>query len=206
MRFHKLSLGQLGTNCYIVAKENEALIIDPGAEANRVIDYLKQNELNPIVILLTHGHFDHIGAVDVLRDHYKIPVLIHPTEKEWLMNPELNSSSGFPLGEVIMKQPDELIELGEAEYGQFKFEIIHTPGHSPGGVSFIFEHEETIISGDCLFNGGIGRSDLVGGDQAVLISSIRQLYKLPDHYRVLPGHGPDTTIGSEKKHNPFVRG
>lgn len=205
MKFHQLSLGHLGTNCYIVAKENAALIIDPGAEAERVIYFLKQYDLNPIAVMLTHGHFDHIGAIDQLRDYYQIPVSIHPAEQDWLNTPELNSSNNFPLGEIIMREPDELIELGVIEYGQFKFEVIHTPGHSPGGVSFIFEQEETIISGDCLFNGGIGRTDLVGGDQVTLITSIQELYQQPDHFKVLSGHGPITTIGKEKKSNPFVR-
>ena len=205
MQFYQLSLGQLGTNCYIVANKKQALIFDPGAEADRVINYLTEQDLAPIAILLTHGHFDHIAAVDQLREHYQIPVSIHAAEKEWLMSPNLNSSSYFPLGEVVLKPADHLIELGNSWFDGFDFNVIHTPGHSPGGVTFIFENEATIISGDCLFKGGIGRTDLVGGNQAELIDSILKLYNLPDHFKVLSGHGPMTTIGEEKVHNPFIR-
>lgn len=205
MEFHQLGLGQLQTNCYIVAHNNRALIFDPGEEADRVIYFLTQHNYTPIAILLTHGHFDHIGAVDQLRDYYQIPVSIHQLEANWLSDPHLNSSSIFPLGDVIIKPADQTIELGETEIEDFKFNVIHTPGHSPGGVSFIFDSEATIISGDCLFQSGIGRTDLVGGNQADLYDSIMKLYQLPDHYRVLSGHGPSTTIGYEKQTNPFIR-
>lgn len=182
------------------------MIIDPGAETARIKKFLTDNDLTPIAILLTHAHFDHIGAVDDIREHYRIPVYIHPTEKEWLMNPKLNGSSYFPLGEVKMKPADYLFELGHMSLGAFQFEVIHTPGHSPGGVTFIFEEQATIISGDCLFKEGMGRTDLVGGDQSTLFNSIRELYKLPKHFKVLPGHGPDTRIDYEKEHNPFIKG
>src|SRR5690625_5154056 len=107
-----MSLGELGTNCYLVSENNQALIIDPGAEANRISHYLKQKGLTPIAILLTHAHFDHIGAVDQLRDPYNIPVYLHSAEIDWLMTPELNSSNNFPLGEIKVKPADFMIELG----------------------------------------------------------------------------------------------
>jgi len=201
-----LSLGELGTNCYIVSKNKEALIIDPGGEANRINHYLNQENIRPIAILLTHAHFDHIGAVDQLREKYHTPVYLHSAEKDWLMDPKLNSSSYFPLGEIIVKPADHFFEIGKMSLGEFNFDVLHTPGHSPGGVSFVFNELTTVISGDCLFQGGIGRTDLVGGDQLTLIQSIKKLYQLPDKYSVLSGHGPETTIAYEKKYNPFVKG
>lgn len=206
MKFDSLALGQLSTNSYIISNDDQALIIDPGADADKIHHFLTTNHLIPIAILLTHAHFDHIGAVDDIRSHYHIPVYIHPDEQEWLMNPKLNSSSYFPLGEVKVKPADHLFKIGNMSLGDFQFEVIHTPGHSPGGVSFIFAEQRTIVSGDCLFREGIGRTDLIGGDQAALISSIHELYKLPNDYRVLSGHGPETTIGYEKIRNPFVKG
>lgn len=200
-----MSLGELGTNCYIVSKNKQALIVDPGGEANRVNHYLNQAKLTPVAILLTHAHFDHIGAVDALRDEHKIPVYVHPEEKDWLMDPKLNSSSYFPLGDMIIKPADFLFEIGSMSLAGIEFEVLHTPGHSPGGVSFVFADQATVISGDCLFQGGIGRSDLFGGDQAILYQSIKRLYQLPDHFDVLSGHGPKTNIGHEKNHNPFVQ-
>ncbi|WP_440895847.1 MBL fold metallo-hydrolase [Amphibacillus sp. Q70] len=206
MKFNCLPLGQLTTNCYIVSENNQALIIDPGAESERIVKFLTDNDLTPIAILLTHAHFDHIGAVDDIREYYHIPVYLHSLEKEWLMNPKLNSSIYFPLGDVKINSADHLFDMGDMSLGAFQFEVIHTPGHSPGGVTFIFAEQTTIISGDCLFREGMGRTDLVGGDQSILFNSIRELYKLPKHYKVLPGHGPDTTIGYEKDHNPFIKG
>lgn len=206
MKFTNFSLGQLQTNGYIISNNGQALLIDPGAEAVRIIQFLADHRLTPVAILLTHAHFDHIGAVDQLRSQYQIPVYVHPAEKEWLMNPKLNSSSYFPLGDVKIKPADATFDMGDMSIADFNFEVIHTPGHSPGGVTFVFEDQSTLISGDCLFRGGIGRTDLIGGDQRRLFKSIEKLYQFPDHFSVLPGHGPETTIGYEKKHNPFIKG
>lgn len=206
MQFTCLPLGQLQTNSYIISKNNEALIIDPGGDANRLIQYLTKHGLNPIAILLTHAHFDHIGAVDDIRAEYQIPVYVHQNEEEWLMDSKLNGSKVFPVGEIKLKPVDHTFDIGETILSGFKFEIIETPGHSPGGVTFVFKDHATLISGDCLFREGIGRTDLIGGDQETLVKSIQKLYQFPDHFKVYSGHGSETTIGYEKRHNPFVRG
>ncbi|SDB99313.1 Glyoxylase, beta-lactamase superfamily II [Pelagirhabdus alkalitolerans] len=206
MNVERMSLGQLGTNGYIIYQENSALIIDPGADEERIKYFVEQHQLNPKAILLTHAHFDHIGAVDAIRDKYNIPVYLHEDESDWLEDPKLNSSVLFPLGDITARRADYGLSEGIMEIDGFKFEVRHTPGHSPGGVIFVFDEEDFVIAGDSLFNGGIGRTDLPGGDYQVLQSSIKnQLYTLPDHFQVLPGHGDVTTIEKEKRSNPFVR-
>jgi hydroxyacylglutathione hydrolase len=205
MNIKQFSLGPLGTNCYIVYQENKAIIIDPGGEANQVIQWLSLEKIEPIAILLTHAHFDHIGAVDDLRQHYDIKVYMHREEASWLMDPSLNRSKFFIGAEIKTDPPDYLLENGEFSLGPFDLEVIYTPGHSPGSISFLVKEENIIFSGDVLFNRGIGRTDLPGGDFAVITDSIQnKLYKLEDETVVYPGHGPKTVIGEEKLHNPFV--
>jgi hydroxyacylglutathione hydrolase len=200
------SLGPIGTNCYMVSQDNHVMIIDPGNEASRLMSWLTENELTPLAILLTHAHFDHIGAVDELRNQYQIPVYLHAEESNWLSNPNLNRSVSFIGEEIKTREPDFLLKPGLLHLGPFEFGVLHTPGHSPGSVSFYWKEEKRIVSGDVLFNQGIGRTDLPGGDFEILKDSIlQQLYRLSDDVTVYPGHGPTTTIGYEKKHNPFIR-
>lgn len=207
MHVKTFSLGALGTNCYIISKNNQALIFDPGGDAYVVESYLTENDLKPIAILLTHAHFDHIGAVDALRRQYDIHVYLHKEEASWLENPALNRSSvNFgQSGAYTTAAPDELLEVGKYALGDFEFSVAHTPGHSPGSVTFIFEEDRFIVSGDVLFQQGVGRTDLPQGSMEQLENSIAtSLYTLPDDFRVYPGHGMDTTIGIEKRTNPFT--
>lgn len=203
LEINNMQLGPLGTNCYIVYNNKSALIIDPGGEANKIIAFLQQNKLTAEAILLTHAHFDHIGAVEALRTNLGLDVYLHQAEVDWLGNPHLNRSAYYPGEKIITNQAERVLIPGKLQIGSFTFEVIHTPGHSPGSVSFVFE-EGFVISGDVLFQQGIGRTDLPGGDMAQLESSIRNyLYQLNDSVVVYPGHGPKTTIKDEKKNNPF---
>ncbi|MRH43133.1 MBL fold metallo-hydrolase [Aquibacillus halophilus] len=205
MNIKKMSLGPLGTNCYIVSETNSAIIFDPGGEPEKIITYLEGENLNPKAILLTHAHFDHIGAVDHVRDYYNIPVYVHELEDKWLGNPNLNGSALFPLGEIKSREPDFTLEIGEMVINDFHFEVKHTPGHSPGGVIFIFDKQGFVIAGDSLFKLGIGRTDLPGGNHEQLLNSIREcIFTLDDALIVYPGHGEDTTIKTERSQNPFL--
>ncbi len=207
MEIKALSLGPLGTNCYILSKDNQCLIIDPGGDAAIIKDYVATNNVTPEAILLTHAHFDHIGAVDEIRNTYNIDVYLHEEEKNWLENPELNRSLLFlgNDGGYTTAAPNFSLQTGELNIGAFSMRVVHTPGHSPGSVTFIFADEACIVSGDVLFQRGIGRTDLPDGSMEQLAESIvTQLYVLEDEYVVYPGHGPQTTIGEEKKLNPFT--
>ncbi|UOQ47457.1 MBL fold metallo-hydrolase [Gracilibacillus caseinilyticus] len=209
MNVEQMPLGPLSTNCYLVVQDKEVVIIDPSGDAEQIINQIEQLAVAPVAILLTHAHFDHIGALDVVRDHYHVPVYLHTAEKDWLEDPELNGSSLFGMGEIIAKAADHLINNGDAELqiGSFSIEVCHTPGHSPGGVAYIFHHNRLVFGGDSLFAGGIGRTDLMGGSFEQLEQSIKEkFYRLPDDYIVYPGHGPETTIKLEKESNPFVQG
>lgn len=207
MDIKSFSLGPLGTNCYIVYKDSEALIVDPGGDAGQVISFLEKNSIKPLGILLTHAHFDHIGAVDELRNYYSLDVFLHENEKDWLANAELNRSLLFTGTGFTTREPDQLIHPGLKRMGSFQFDVIHTPGHSPGSVTFVFEKEHFIISGDVLFQGGVGRTDLPGGDFNQLVHTLREkIYKLPEDFTVLPGHGGQTNIGAEKRTNPYIPG
>ncbi|MFD1038480.1 MBL fold metallo-hydrolase [Virgibacillus byunsanensis] len=205
MNIEQMALGPLGTNCYIVYKDNEALVIDPGGEGHKVVTFLNSKGVTPIAILLTHAHFDHIGGVETLRSRFNIDVYIHEKEADWLEDPTLNGSSLFIQQEISTKRAEAFFELGRMKLGSFVFDVVNTPGHSPGSVSFIFQEESFVISGDALFHRGIGRTDLPGGDFSQLEHSIKnELYCLNDLFVVYPGHGPKTIIGEEKLHNPFV--
>lgn len=201
-----MQLGLVGANCYILKEGKQALVIDPGGEPERILEYLEGQNLEVDAILLTHAHFDHIGALEEIRRKTGADVYLHPKEADWLGDPMLNGSHKL-VGEPITASPaDHFLEEGPMDVGLFRFEVIHTPGHSPGSVSFIFPEHVFLFSGDALFQGSIGRTDLTGGDFDELAKSIRtKLYALPEEYTVFSGHGPQTTIGHEKMHNPFVR-
>src|SRR5699024_1369220 len=207
MKIKIFSLGPLGTNCYVLSKEDQAIVIDPGGEANIVTGYLKDQNLTLNAILLTHAHYDHIGGVDELRKQHEVEVCMHELEKDWLIEPELNGSHQFlsPHQKIKTHHPENLIDEGHHQIGPFEFDIIHTPGHSPGLISFIFPDEHVLISGDVLFHHGVGRTDLLSGSLEELANSIiNKIYKLPGAYTVYPGHGPSTTIETEKNTNPYT--
>ncbi len=210
LKVNTYPLGPIQTNCYIISDESgNCLIMDPGEESGRIINKVKSKELTPVAILLTHAHFDHIGAVDSIRDRYTIPVYIHEEEQDWLSDPRLNGSAKYPgLPDIRTRKADKLIsDEGMMNVGPFEFEVRHTPGHSPGSVSYIFGPSRFAIVGDTLFQQGVGRTDLPGGNTGILLSSIHdKLLSLDDDFIIYPGHGPSTTPEEEKDSNPFLNG
>lgn len=209
MKWRRLPLGPIQTNCYLFSNdEKECLVIDPGGDANKLISILQQQHLKPVAILLTHAHFDHIGAVDEIRNEWKIPVYVHKNEKDWLTNPSLNASQNFMGGAVTVSEADELIKSeGTLTIGSFSLEVYETPGHSPGSVSYYSVEAGLVFSGDALFAGSIGRTDLLDGNHDQLIKSIQdKLLTLPEDTLVLSGHGPETSIEAEMERNPFLNG
>ncbi|WP_100331559.1 MBL fold metallo-hydrolase [Bacillus xiapuensis] len=209
MNWTQLPLGILQTNCYVLANDQqECVIFDPGSDGRRVIEWLKANSLTPLAILLTHAHFDHIGAVDDVRNAFRIPVYLHKEEEGWMENPQLNGSAFFRMGKVTQKPADYyLTDEKSLSIGGFHFRLLHTPGHSPGSISYYFAEGNVVFAGDTLFMGSIGRTDLHRGNHDQLIESIHQhLLTLPEETVVLPGHGPATAIGAEMESNPFLNG
>jgi hydroxyacylglutathione hydrolase len=212
MKWERMPLGPLQTNCYIVwneEKENEALIIDPGGDAKRLQQWVTEKGLKPLAIILTHTHFDHIGAVEEIRTTYSIPVYVHKEEQHWLNNPEMNGSGKYPMiPDIYVNKADKVIQ-GEKKMkiGTFAFQVYETPGHSPGSISLYFEEEAVVFSGDALFLGSIGRTDLFGGNHQQLLHSIHtKLLTLPEETEVASGHGDITTISREMDSNPFLNG
>jgi hydroxyacylglutathione hydrolase len=209
MKWSQIPLGIMQTNCYIIENpEGTCLIFDPGSEGKKLISLLNENKLKPIAILLTHAHFDHIGAVDEVREFFNIPVYLHKNEKNWLADPMLNGSYHFTKGHTHVKPADYLLTGEEKmKLEPFEFTIYETPGHSPGSVSYYFENDGVVVSGDALFKGSIGRTDLVEGNHSQLLNSIHhKLLTLPEETIVMPGHGPTTTIEEEMESNPFLNG
>lgn len=206
LTIHVHPVGPLQANCYIVThqKEPAALVIDPGAEADRLLAALEGRHVE--AILLTHAHYDHIGALETVREATGAPVCIHREEAAWLTDPLLNGSlSPWAVGGPVRCSPaDRLLEHGDTvEFAGVQLRVAHTPGHSPGGVSYI--GPGFAFTGDALFRGSIGRTDLPGGNHPQLIAAIREhLLTLPDDTVILPGHGPASTVGDERRTNPFL--
>lgn len=209
MEWKQITVGPLQQNAYIAWNEQqEALIFDPGSEGERLIKELETLAVKPLAILLTHAHFDHIGAVDDVRNAFNIPVYIHEKEQDWLTDASKNGSARFPLGSITTKEAEHLIrEEGTLTIGNFSLEVYETPGHSPGSVSFYWSPAQVVFSGDALFKGSIGRTDFPYGSHEQLISNIhKKLLTLPEETTVSSGHGPETTIGTEMMSNPFLSG
>lgn len=209
VRIESYALGPVMANCYLLYDETSrhGVVIDPGAEPNRVLSRIEELGLQVEAILLTHAHFDHIGAVEPVREKTGAPLYIHRVEGDWLIDPQKNGSGLWPGMEPIRcREADHYLEGGESLtfFGQ-TFRVLHTPGHSPGSVTYALDG--LVVSGDVLFAGSIGRTDLPGGDFDTLMRSIHdQLMVLSEDTRVLPGHGPETTIGREQETNPFLHG
>lgn len=205
-----LVLGDFQTNCFCVRQNEQAgdcLIIDPGMGAEVLVQMLQQNDYTPVAIVLTHGHADHIGGVESIRQHWPdVQVAIHKEDASMLTDPTGNLS--LMAGAMVQARPAEVIldsENSTYEAAGLKFKILHTPGHTPGGICLYASDEHILFAGDTLFAGSIGRTDFPGGSYKMLIDMIRQkLLILPPETVVYTGHGLATTIGKEKKYNPFV--
>ncbi len=209
MQIQHFVLGDFQTNSFVLtADENtkDCLIIDTGLESTPLIDYLKQNNLNPVAVIFTHGHADHIMGVNSFHENWPdIKVVIHKNDAEMLTSPTMNIS---PLAGCMFKtEPADIIieEEGPIEFTGIKFEVLHTPGHTRGGISLYSKTEGVVFVGDTLFAGSIGRTDLPGGNYDQLIESIKtKLLTLPGQTKVFTGHGPMTTIEAEKKFNQYL--
>ncbi|MBQ9519835.1 MAG: MBL fold metallo-hydrolase [Firmicutes bacterium] len=208
MRLKGLTVGALGTNCWITADEetNQAIIFDPADNAKRIFDVIEQNSFKPEKIVLTHCHFDHfLAAEELKRLCGDIPVIIPEKDKILADNPTYNLSASF-MGTPKTLDFDDTVDSGDTiNCGSLKAKVIFTPGHTPGGCCYYFENEHVLISGDTLFFMSVGRSDFPLSDGAKLNESIRdKLFVLPDDTRVFTGHGQPTTIGFEKTNNMYV--
>lgn len=203
-------VGLYEVNCTILNVGGQALVVDPGADAARIAAALEQAKLTPAAILLTHAHFDHIGGVPGLLARYPaLPVLVGAADVPVLTHPMNQLPPDYP----PVPRPPTLVTTDRRDtlavfapggaYAELR--VIETPGHTPGGVCYYFPGDGLLLSGDTLFAGSVGRTDFPGGDMATLRASLRKLTALPDGTRVIPGHGPFTTLADERRGNPFLR-
>jgi len=201
------------TNCYVIAPERggPAVIVDAPPDVDAVIRLITANDVVPVALLVTHGHVDHAGGAAGVTKRTGVSAYLHPDDDYLVSDPatQVRSIFGFvPPGIEEFAAPDHYVDLAHGEVlhlAGFDFEVRHTPGHTLGHCAFVVEDEGLIFSGDQLFAGAIGRTDLPGGDFGTLMDSMRtQVMTLPDDTRVLPGHGPETTIGRERVVNPFI--
>jgi glyoxylase-like metal-dependent hydrolase (beta-lactamase superfamily II) len=203
--FETVSLGLYQANCYILAShaQSQAIIIDPGDEEQKIRRLLNKYKLKPEFIINTHGHIDHIGS----DDKFGVPVYIHIKDLPLLNSPQLNMSD-FLGSFYRVESKIKTVEEGQLlELGNIQLEVIHLPGHTPGGIALLMKKpkDKILFTGDSLFRMNIGRTDFPGSDETTLIRSIKEkLFKLPDDTVIYPGHGPSSTIGEEKKNNPFL--
>ncbi|MCD7877177.1 MAG: MBL fold metallo-hydrolase [Cloacibacillus porcorum] len=206
MNIKRFPLGTLWTNCYLIWDDSgDGFVIDPGGPAKEEEDFIRSQDIRVHWIILTHGHSDHIGGIADLRNLSENGVAIQSEDAECLTSAGKNLSTymgdalELPSAEKLLNDGDRL------KVGKMTLDVIHTPGHTPGGICIVVTdgEEQILISGDTLFARSIGRSDLPGGNEDVLIESLKKLDGLPDKLRVFPGHGPETTIGAEKQYNPY---
>ena len=209
MIVQSITVGAFQENCYILGDEatGAGALIDPGDEAARISIAVEQTNLEISQIIVTHAHIDHVGAVAQLVDEYACPVLMHEEAEAMLQTvPQQAVMMGMRFGKVP-KVDRNITDFEVVEVGPLRLHALYTPGHAPGHLSFLVEGEDLVFSGDALFAGSVGRTDLPGGSMETLLRSIEErLLPLPDETRVLSGHGPGTTIGRERATNPFLQG
>jgi len=208
-KLHTIVVGPFAVNCYLLWDEtsSEGLIIDPGAEAETITYWIDSLEIIPGAILLTHGHGDHIAAVDELKKQLAIPLYIGSGEEVLLADPSANISAFFDHPIVAPKPDHTLVDEQIVQIGGIRLSVLATPGHTSGGISYLEEGAGRLFCGDTLFAGSIGRTDLPGGNYQQLIKTIQsKIMTLPDDVVVLPGHGPRSTVGAERNTNPFLLG
>jgi hydroxyacylglutathione hydrolase len=204
-----LIIGDFETNCYCLRDSenaNECVIIDTGLDETELIDFLEEKQINPVALILTHGHIDHIAGVNAIRKKFpEIKVYIHKLDAELLSDPMGNLS--FMTGGSFTTRPaDYIVEDGNIiEQADIKLQVLHTPGHTPGGISLYSQEQGVVFSGDALFADSVGRTDFPGGSMSQLTHGIKEkLLTLPEATKVYPGHGPSTTIAREKNYNQYL--
>jgi len=206
MNIKRFPLGDLWTNGYLVWDSGGiGFFVDPGGPVEEVIEFIKNNQIQLEMVLLTHGHSDHIYGVDGIRPLAKKGVAIHEFDAPMLEKPELNLSLFLNKPCTAASAEIKLKDGQVLEIGSLRVEVIHTPGHTKGSCCFLVndQEESVLLSGDTLFAQSVGRTDLPGGDSRALEGSLRKLAQMPDELKVLPGHGPETVIGDERVNNPF---
>jgi hydroxyacylglutathione hydrolase len=206
MQIDTLTLGPFETNSFIIRNNaGEALLVDPANEPQRILDTVAHRHLTVEAILVTHGHMDHVSGLAHIAAQLQAPIAMHPVDARWAFTP----MNAMPPYYDTPEQPETIARpLAEGQSWQdigARYDVWELPGHSPGHVAFYFPDEACIFSGDVLFRGSVGRIDLPGGDGAALQRSLQRISTLPDETRVFCGHGPDTTIGAERRTNPFLR-
>jgi glyoxylase-like metal-dependent hydrolase (beta-lactamase superfamily II) len=201
-----LLVGLLEVNCYILGDEEtkEAVVIDPGGDEDEILEALKYHGLQLKTIIDTHGHFDHVDANQPLKEATGAAIAIHEADAAMLAKPS-SEAMFFTGNRLRLSAADVLLKEGDIiSFGNYRLKVLHTPGHTPGGISLVMEDSPLVYVGDLLFQGSIGRTDFPGGSFEDLISAVKtKIFTLGDNYTVFPGHGPVTTVGQERKYNPF---
>lgn len=206
MKIIRMAAGIYAANCYIIYSTNtlDGVIVDPGGDVDDIFNILDENKIKITSIILTHGHGDHIGGLIDLNKRLKVDIMIHQDDREMLVNKNINLSSIMPM-ESVEVEPNRFLKDGDKiGFGDREILVIHTPGHTKGGICL--KIEDNILTGDTLFAGSIGRTDLYGGDFNSIINSIKEkIIIYPDDTNIFPGHGAPTTIGMEKIQNPYLK-
>jgi len=201
-----LTVGLLEVNCYILGDEvtKEAVVIDPGGDEDEILDVLNHNQFQLKLIIDTHGHFDHVDANQPLKEATGAKIAIHEADAQMLDKPSAEAMF-FTGNRLRTSQADILLKENDIlTFGQYRLKVLHTPGHTPGGISLVLEDHPYVYVGDLLFAGSIGRTDFPGGSYDSLITAVKtKIFPLGDNYSVYPGHGPVTTVAQERKYNPF---
>ena len=208
MIFETLVVGPLGVNCFILgcAETGEGVVVDPGGDPDKIIAAITRLGLRIPSVINTHGHFDHVGGNRKVLEHTGAALLVHEKDVPYLSR-AAEVAVKYGVTTENSPEPDRFLEDGMIlTFGNYRLEALHTPGHTPGGSCLYIAAEGMVITGDTLFADGVGRTDFPGGSQKALIESIRtRLLTLPDATRVFPGHGPSSTIGHERRYNPFIK-
>lgn len=201
-----LTVGLLEVNCYILGDEvsKEAVVIDPGGDEDEILEVLNYNQFQLKLIIDTHGHFDHVDANQPLKEATGARIAIHEADAQMLDKPSAEAMF-FTGNRLRTSQADILLKENDIlTFGQYRLKVLHTPGHTPGGISLVLEDHTYVYVGDLLFAGSIGRTDFPGGSYDSLITAVKtKIFPLGDNYSVYPGHGPVTTVAQERKYNPF---